>query len=116
MKQHGIYYDETFALLTKMTTVCVFPAFAAAKEWHLNQMDVKNAFLQGGLEEQVYSPQISIRTEHLKSMSTKEVPLWTKASLACLECEDHVAIASDRVCDVQIRLFIARKTRSTWAG
>ena len=113
MKQHGIYYDETFSLLAKMTTVRVFPVVAAAKGWHLNQMDVKNAFLQGGLEEQVYNPQISVRTEHVESMSTKEVPLWTKASPACVECEGHVAIASDRVCDVQIRLFIVRTTRST---
>ena len=28
-------------------------------------------------------------------MLTEEVPLWTEASPACLECEDHATTASD---------------------
>ena len=54
MQTHGVNYEETFALVAKMTALQTKITLAATKGWHLNQMDVKNAFLQGELQEEVY--------------------------------------------------------------
>lgn len=50
----GIDYNETFAPVAKMVTVCVFWAVVAAKNWEVHQMDVYKGFLLGDLIEAVY--------------------------------------------------------------
>lgn len=47
-------YEETFALVAKMTTVKSLLAVAALKGYILHEIDVKNAFLHGKLQEDVY--------------------------------------------------------------
>lgn len=53
-EEHGSDYDETFAPVTKMTTIRLLFALAASQSWNLHQMDVKNVFLHGDLKEDIH--------------------------------------------------------------
>nr|GFC98430.1 retrovirus-related Pol polyprotein from transposon TNT 1-94 [Tanacetum cinerariifolium] len=53
-QQEGIDYDETFAPVAQIEAIRLFLAYAAHKDFTVFQMDVKTAFLNGILKEEVY--------------------------------------------------------------
>ena len=51
---YDIDYSETFAHVSKLNTIRVFLSLAVNLGYPLHQLDVKNVFLNGDLEEEVY--------------------------------------------------------------
>ena len=53
----GLDYGDIFSLVAKMASVRLFIAMVALQKWPLYQLDVKNAFLNGDLQEEIYMEQ-----------------------------------------------------------
>ncbi|GJV90378.1 retrovirus-related pol polyprotein from transposon TNT 1-94 [Tanacetum coccineum] len=56
-QEEGIDFEESFALVARLEAIRIFLAFAAHMNMVVYQMDVKTAFLNGNLREEVYVSQ-----------------------------------------------------------
>ncbi|GMF51167.1 unnamed protein product [Phytophthora fragariaefolia] len=56
-RKYGIDYTEIFASVVRMEIIRLLLALAAAMDWEVEQMDVKSAFLNGYLDEEIYMEQ-----------------------------------------------------------
>jgi hypothetical protein len=50
----GVDYDETFSLVAMLKSIRIILAIAAYFDYEIWQMDVKTAFLNGNLDEDMY--------------------------------------------------------------
>ncbi|KAL9258099.1 Retrovirus-related Pol polyprotein from transposon TNT 1-94-like protein [Drosera capensis] len=57
VQRQGIDFEEVFAPVVRLDMVRVILALAANRSWEVHHMDVKSAFLNGELEEEVYVTQ-----------------------------------------------------------
>ncbi|KAH0667872.1 hypothetical protein KY285_029078 [Solanum tuberosum] len=56
-QQYGVDYQETFAPAARYDTIKLILAFASHSSWQIHQLDVKSAFLNGLLAEEIYVEQ-----------------------------------------------------------
>src|ERR1700722_10457063 len=57
LQRYGVDYDETYAPVARYPSIRAVLALTAHYDWELHQMDVKSAYLNGDLEEDIYMAQ-----------------------------------------------------------
>jgi hypothetical protein len=69
-QKEGIYYFDTYAPVARIASIRVLLALASIFNLYVHQMDVKTAFLNGDLDEEVYmeQPEGFIMHEHEKKL------------------------------------------------
>jgi hypothetical protein len=86
----GLDFDETYASVVRLESICILLAYAIYHGFKLYQMDVKSAFLNGPIKEEVYVEQPpgfedSEYPNHIYKLS-KALYGLKQAPRACYEC------------------------------
>jgi hypothetical protein len=68
-QKKGIDFDEIFSPVVKMTSIRTILSLVVVEDFHIEQLDVKTAFLHGDLEEEIYM-------QHHRGMRSKGRRIW----------------------------------------
>jgi len=80
-QRKGIDYFDTYSPVTKIATIRALISLAAIYDLVVHQMDVKTAFLNADLEEEIYMTQpegCEVPGQENKVCRLKKIPLWSK--------------------------------------
>ncbi|GJS92941.1 retrovirus-related pol polyprotein from transposon TNT 1-94 [Tanacetum coccineum] len=102
-QEEGVDFEESFAPVARLEAVRIFVAHAAHKSFPIYQMDVKTAFLNGPLKEEVYvaQPEGFVDPDQLTRKRSyhllRKALVWIKTSSKSLHFQDsdHARIALD---------------------
>lgn len=101
---YGIDYSKTFSLETKIDTIRVLFSIATNKVWPLHQFNVKNAFLHGEIEEEVYMKAPPGFSNNFKPGEgcKEQSPIWSETITenmvwAIHLCDDKIRIHTEQL-------------------
>ena len=89
-QREGINYNKTFSPVSCKDSFRIIMALVAHYDLELHQMDVKMAFLNGDLKENVYMAQpkgFCHGRKRTNGMPPKEIHLWIKISFKTVVLE-----------------------------
>nr|GEY61551.1 hypothetical protein [Tanacetum cinerariifolium] len=100
--EEGIDFKESFAPVARLETVWIFVTYDTHKSFLIYQMDVKTAFLNGPLKEEVYVAQLDgfVDPDHPKKDSGFELPAFSYADHAgCIDTHKSTSGGIQFLCD-----------------
>lgn len=80
-QRRGVDYDEVFAPVARMEALRLLLTLAAREGWEVHHMDVKSAFLNEDLEEEVFVHQ----PPGLEQTGKEQIFVWFTSSPWCME-------------------------------
>ena len=86
-QKEGIDYEESFSPTAKWATIRTLLSLVAQKGWKVHQMDVKTAFLNGDLKENVFMSQpegFVVKGKEQKVCKLFKSFKWPKTSTLCM--------------------------------
>lgn len=95
LQRKGINYSETYSPVANMTTIRVLIAVANHFKWVVYQMDVKTAFLNGYLYEEVYmsQPEGFVKDERLVCKLNRSLYGLKQASKCWNDCFNQFIVS-----------------------
>jgi hypothetical protein len=112
---HDIDYDETFAPVAKMNSICLALSIATTKGWEVHQMDMKNAFIHKDLSKEIYmeQPQGFMQNSSLVCQLKKSLYGLKEAPRACYAKMDSYLLSQNFVrCKSDPNIYILRMVDS----
>jgi hypothetical protein len=90
VQQEGIDYDDAFVPLSCIESIGILLTLAAQEGWRVHHMDVKFAFLNGDLKEEVYvrqPPRLHRLRARGQGAPTAQGLVWNAVGAAGLELQ-----------------------------
>ncbi|CAM8922617.1 unnamed protein product [Rhodiola kirilowii] len=108
-QRDNIDFNDIFALVVKYKTLRLLIAMTAIFDWHIEQMDVKTAFLHGDLLETIHmcQPEGFVRSKYDTCLYLKRVK--NNAPLFVLLYVDDLLLISSSMHDIKLTKFDLQK-------